>query len=119
MFVRIKEDPITISPSDDRKEQQAKVVEPINARRKVPELNARPKGPEAQPSLATSTNQREASRWTAIDSARRSSSLVRTAPEKQTVLAAVKESSVSEPVLPTKNVENSPAKVQLNIKWEN
>jgi serine/threonine protein kinase len=119
MFVRIKEDPITISPSDNRKEQQARVVEPINTRRKAPELNARPKAPEGKPSLATPTNQPEASRWTAIDSTRRSSSLVRTAPEKQTVLAAVRESNVSEPILPAKNVENSPAKVQLNIKWEN
>jgi tRNA A-37 threonylcarbamoyl transferase component Bud32 len=111
MFVRIKRDPITVSPSDNRNEQQATVVKPINARPKVAEQQlSRP---------ATSKNQPAASRWTTIDTARGSSSLVRTAPEKQTVLAAVKEPSVSEPIPSTRNVENNPEKIQLNIKWEN
>lgn len=118
MLVRIKRDPVTISP-DIRKEQQAMVGKPINAR---------PKAPEQQPSsVATSKNQPaasqrnhpEASQRTPIGSARGSSSLVRTAPEKQTVLAAVKEPAVSEPIVSTRNVENNSAKTQLNIKWEN
>jgi hypothetical protein len=107
MLVHVKRDPI-INLSDNRKEQR--VVKPINAR---------PKAPEQRPSSpTTSKKQPEASQWTTIDTAPRSS-FVRTAPEKQTVLAAVKEPSVSEPILPTKNVENSQAKIQLNIKWEN
>jgi serine/threonine protein kinase len=115
MFVRIKRDPVPISPADNRKEQQAPVVKPINAR----SINARPKAPEQQLSSSVpSKNEPKAAQRTTIDTAR-SSSFVRTAPEKQTVLAAVKEPSVSEPILPTKNVENSQAKIQLNIKWEN
>jgi hypothetical protein len=108
---RIKQDPVTISPSDNNKERQAMVVKPTNVRPRAPEPElSRP---------ATRQNRPETSRWTTINTARGSSSLARTAPEKQTVLAAVKEPSVSEPILPTKNVENSPAKLQLNIKWEN
>jgi hypothetical protein len=126
MFVRIKREPITISTADKRKEQ-ATLVEPISARRKAPELNARPRAPVQQlRSPATSKNQPETSQWTAIGTARRSSSLVRTAqevstgPKKQTVLAAVKAPSVSEPiVVSTRNIDNNPAKIQLNIKWEN
>jgi serine/threonine protein kinase len=117
MFVRIKRDPVPISPSpaENRKEQQAPVVKPINAR----PINARPKAPEQQLSSSVpSKNEPKAVQRTTIDTAR-SSSFVRTAPEKQTVLAAVKEPTVSEPILPTKNVENSQAKIQLNIKWEN
>ena len=115
MFVRIKRDPIPISPADNRKEQQAPVVKPINAR----PINARPKAPERQLSSSVpSKNEPKVAQRTTIDTAR-SSSFIRTAPEKQTVLAAVKEPSVSEPILPTKNVENSQAKNQLNIKWEN
>jgi hypothetical protein len=108
---RIKQDPVTLSPSDNSKERQARAVKSINVR---------PRAPEPQPSSPpTPQNQPETSRSTAIDTARGSSSSVKTAPQKQTVLAAVKEPSVSEPILPTKNVENSPAKLQLNIKWEN
>jgi serine/threonine protein kinase len=108
---RIKQDPVTISPSDNNKERQAMVVKPTNVRPRAPEPElSRP---------ATRQNRPETSRWTTINTARGSSSLARTAPEKQTVLAAVKEPSVSEPILPTKNVESSPAKLQLNIKWEN
>jgi len=108
MLARVKQDPI-ISPSDNSKEPQAMVVKPINER---------PKAPKQQlTSPARSKNQPDASQWTTIDRARRS--FVRSAAEKQTILATVKEPSVSEPIVSTRNAENNPAKTQLNIKWEN
>jgi serine/threonine protein kinase len=115
---RIKQDPVTITPSDNNKERQAMVVKPTNVRPRAsePELSRRATS-KNQPEVSQ-RNQPEASQRTTIDTTR-NSSLVRTAPEKQTVLAAVKEPSVSEPIPPSKNVENSPAKLQLNIKWEN
>ena len=129
MFVRMKQDPINITPVERSKEQQATAVTAINARpkapeptsrQKAPEPNARPKAPEQQPSNRLAfRNEPDASQRTAIDATRGSSSMVRTVPEKPTILAAVKEPSVSEPIAPSKNVENSPTKLQLNIKWEN
>jgi len=110
MFVRIKRDPITISKPDNIQERQAMVVKPINERPKAPEPHVR------RP--ATSKNQPEASPWTTSDRARRSSP-VSNVPEKPNIPAAVKEPSVSEPVLASRNTENNPAKTQLNIKWEN
>jgi hypothetical protein len=129
MFVRMKQEPITTTPADTKKEQQqATAVTTINARPKAPEPSARPKAPEpsARPKVSeqqirspvTPKNPPAASQLASTDTAR-SSSFVRTAPEKQTVVAAVKEPSVGEPIVSTRNVDNNPAKIQLNIKWEN
>jgi serine/threonine protein kinase len=115
---RIKQDPVTISRSDNSKERPAMVVKPINARPRAPEPQTSSPAPSKNQPEVSQRNQPEASQRTTIDTAR-NSSFVRTAPEKQTVRSAVKGPIVSEPILPAKNVENSPAKIQLNIKWEN
>jgi len=108
MVERVKRTPAATPATGE--EQQARILTPMDENPKVLyERRSRP---------ATSRFQLEPAQEITIDRPRRTP-LVEIAAEKQTNLTTVKEPTVIEPIPAKNNAENTTAKTQLNVKWEN
>jgi hypothetical protein len=110
MLARVNQEAMKAKATDTGKEAQSPVVEAKNPRRKAVEEQPRNTAPSRTPS--------EPSQQIAINRPRRPS-FSASKSEQQTSPPPLREPRVSEPILSSKNVENSAPKTQLNVKWEN